>query len=52
MKFQYLLMGLQRALEDTFVNLGLNDLKDNSKLVALCDRGLMDGSAYMDPAEW
>ena len=47
--FQSNLMDLQMALEDSFERV----LRARGKpSVLLCDRGLMDGSAYMHPDEW
>ena len=43
-KFQIQLMKTQIALEDNFVELAKNEGK---RAVVLCDRGLMDGSAYI-----
>lgn len=43
-KFQICLMQMQISLEDTFMELAKNEAK---KSVILCDRGLMDGSAYV-----
>jgi len=37
-------MKMQTSLEDTFYSLAENEAK---KSVLLCDRGLMDGSAYV-----
>lgn len=45
-KFQICLMEMQTNLEDTFMELAKNEGK---KSVILCDRGLMDGSAYVSP---
>lgn len=43
-KFQIQLMKTQINLEDTFEELARNEGKQS---VLLCDRGLMDGSAYV-----
>ena len=48
-KFQILLMQTQINLEDTFEQLAQNEGK---KSVLLCDRGLMDGSAYVSLEQW
>lgn len=48
-KFQILLMQTQINLEDTFENLARNEGKQS---VLLCDRGLMDGSAYVSQDQW
>ncbi|EQC33487.1 hypothetical protein SDRG_08996 [Saprolegnia diclina VS20] len=47
--FQWAILSTQMQLEDTFVALA-RDTK--LPCVILCDRGAMDGSAYMDPEEW
>lgn len=49
-KFQYYLMQLQMVLEDIFSNISATT--ESSRIVILCDRGLMDGSAYMSPELW
>ena len=49
-KFQYLLMCLQKSLEDIYQELAL--LNRNKKCVVLCDRGVMDGSAYLSSDQW
>jgi hypothetical protein len=41
-------MKLQIALEDTFTDLALM-ISRKSKVVILCDRGLLDGKAYVEP---
>lgn len=43
-KFQIQLMKTQINLEDNFVELAKNE---GIRAVVLCDRGLMDGSAYV-----
>ncbi|CDW74621.1 UNKNOWN [Stylonychia lemnae] len=48
-KFQIQLMKTQIALEDNFLELAKNEGK---QAVILCDRGLMDGSAYVTPEQW
>ncbi|CDW90733.1 UNKNOWN [Stylonychia lemnae] len=48
-KFQIYLMKMQINLEDTFHQLAQNEGK---KSVLLCDRGLMDGSAYVSQDQW
>jgi len=48
-QFQILLMQTQINLEDTFEKLAINEGK---KSVLLCDRGLMDGSAYVSSDQW
>lgn len=48
--FQKALMKLQMILEDTFCDIG--QMVDNQPVVILIDRGLMDGSAYVDEEDW
>lgn len=45
--FQKALMRLQIALEQSFIEIGLM-LVEFNETVILIDRGLMDGSAYVD----
>lgn len=62
MSFDYLaaVEGMERVVQDTVMDMqiGLEDgfervLRARGKpAVLLCDRGLMDGSAYMDPEAW
>ena len=40
---------MQMALEDTFLEAALSC---DSKVVILCDRGVMDGMAYTDDNVW
>ena len=50
-KFQVNLMKIQLALEDRFIELAqLVDSK--AQTVLLCDRGAMDGAAYVSDTEW
>lgn len=50
-QFQKALMSLQINLEGDFVDLG--KIKPEKKTVfVLCDRGLMDGSAYISQEQW
>jgi hypothetical protein len=50
-EFQKCLMKLQISLEDVFTNLvKINSNKD--MCIVLCDRGLMDGSAYISKEQW
>lgn len=49
LQFQRKLLRTQLHLEDTFFELAMLSGKPS---VLLCDRGTMDGSAYMAPAEW
>lgn len=44
-------MKLQINLEDRFTEMALID-STVSQTVILCDRGVMDGSAYMTPLNW
>jgi hypothetical protein len=48
-KFQINIMRTQMNLEDTFIDVALNS---EMKTVILCDRGVMDGSAYIDEHVW
>lgn len=48
-KFQTTLMRTQMALEDLFGEMARNEAKP---AVILCDRGLMDGSAYVSEELW
>ncbi|KAF0720680.1 Aste57867_105 [Aphanomyces stellatus] len=49
MNFQWQILSTQMALEDAFMSLA----KDTgSPCVILCDRGAMDGSAYLTPEQW
>lgn len=47
--FQASLLHMQMGLEDSFYRIALASSKPS---VLLCDRGTMDGRAYMSPAEW
>lgn len=49
-KFQYYLLMLQMYLEDLFV--GIAATGSNEKIVLVCDRGTMDGSAYLSKNLW
>jgi hypothetical protein len=51
LRFQINLMKIQIALEDTFTEIG-NDLYPKDQVVILCDRGVMDGAAYMTKPMW
>lgn len=51
LRFQINLMKLQIALEDIFTEIG-SDLYPEDKVVILCDRGVMDGAAYMTQPMW
>jgi hypothetical protein len=49
LNFQWQILKLQMSLEDSFYSLA----QDSGKpCVILCDRGAMDGSAYMHPELW
>ena len=45
LQFQTALMRLQIALEDTFVDIA--QMIEDTPVVVLIDRGLLDGSAYV-----
>ncbi|KAM3138809.1 hypothetical protein pb186bvf_009012 [Paramecium bursaria] len=49
-QFQASLLRLQMALEHTFTSLAQIDR--SKPTIIFCDRGLMDGSAYMEPQVW
>lgn len=44
-------MRLQVALEQSFTDLGMM-ISQMRETVILVDRGLMDGSAYVDKSQW
>ena len=48
-EFQASLMQLQMALEDAFTQIA-SSVQERS--IVICDRGLMDGSAYISPELW
>lgn len=48
-EFQSALIQTQMGLEDSFTKLAQ---LSKEPAVVLCDRGCMDGSAYMEPVEW
>lgn len=50
-KFQINLMKMQMSLEDVFSEIA-NDNYPDQRVVVLCDRGVMDGSAYMSESMW
>lgn len=52
--FQKVLMKLQVALEDSFIEIGklASAGGGSSDIVILIDRGLMDGSAYVSKTQW
>ncbi|RHY57811.1 hypothetical protein DYB34_005805 [Aphanomyces astaci] len=49
LNFQWQILSTQIALEDAFMSLAKDT---NCPCVILCDRGAMDGSAYMSPDQW
>ena len=51
LKFQKALLNLQVALEKSFVDIALM-LTAEQETVVLFDRGLMDGSAYVEKNQW
>lgn len=52
-RFQAKLMRLQMVLEDVFTDLCNSSLRYSSeKALVLCDRGVIDGSAYIQPELW
>ena len=48
--FQKSLMRMQVALEDSFIEVA--KLNKGGDVVILCDRGLMDGSAFISRTGW
>lgn len=53
--FQKVLMKLQVALEDSFIEIGklaAHGQSPQHDIVVLIDRGLMDGSAYVSKTQW
>lgn len=50
-EFQTALMKLQICLEDIFTKIVSINLK-SKQVYVLCDRGLMDGSAYLSKEQW
>lgn len=48
-KFQISLMKLQMNLEDIFIEIAQSS---QTPTMILCDRGVMDGSAYTDENVW
>ena len=47
--FQINLMKLQMSLEDNFLQIAM---ASDQPTIILCDRGVMDGSAYTDENVW
>lgn len=51
--FQTALMGLQIQLEETFARMAMAHARvTHQPAILLCDRGTMDGSAYLTPEIW
>lgn len=50
-KFQFFLLMLQMSLEDIYAGLATTN-EDRGNIILLCDRGTMDGSAYMSKKLW
>lgn len=48
--FQYSLMKMQIGLEDTMTN--ISNIRCATTPIILCDRGLMDGKAYLKAEQW
>ena len=48
-KFQINLMKLQMSLEDNFIQIAMTS---DQPTIILCDRGVMDGSAYTEENVW
>ncbi len=48
-RFQINLMKLQMSLEDNFIQIAMGS---DQPTIILCDRGVMDGSAYTDENVW
>ena len=48
-RFQINLMKLQMSLEDNFIQIAMSS---DQPSIILCDRGVMDGSAYTDENVW
>ena len=47
------ILTMQRSLEDTFTQVAINEQAETQKpTLILCDRGLLDGSAYVDEEMW
>lgn len=51
-RFQAKILKLQVILEDVFTDLCDSSLSTAETALVLCDRGVMDGSAYMEPDLW
>jgi len=45
-------MKLQVSLEDSFIEIGTRVTEQGKKVLIVCDRGLMDGSAYVSKDGW
>lgn len=48
-QFQINLMKMQMTLEDVFLEIALHG---DSKAILICDRGVMDGQAYVTDQVW
>ena len=48
-KFQINIMKMQMSLEDIFIEIALNQ---DQPTIIICDRGVMDGSAYTSEHMW
>lgn len=48
-RFQINLMKLQMSLEDNFIQIAMNS---DQPTIIICDRGVMDGSAYTEENVW
>jgi hypothetical protein len=48
--FQYSLMKVQTGLEDIIAN--ISNIRCATKPIILCDRGLLDGKAYLPTELW
>lgn len=49
-EFQYSLMKVQTGLEDIITN--ISSIRCATKPIVLCDRGLLDGKAYLKRDMW
>lgn len=52
-QMQTAVLQMQMNLEDSFTNIAMNEQNETQKpTLVLCDRGLLDGSAYVEPELW
>ena len=51
LNFQFFLMMIQMSLEDSLMGIARN-INQGKNIVIICDRGAMDGKAYMEKVEW